>query len=113
MQGRAEFNQRNPLIDYDAIVSCLALSDEGLIYVGSAFVTLPRDERDAFWEATELLKVAKPAVKDIRRAKVSFLRPKLRVRARPCAARACCGMRVWWGCSTPPLLLRCKPAREL
>ena len=56
--------------------------DSGLAYAGSAFVTLRDEERKAFWEATELLKVGAPAVPEIRRAKASFLTPKLRVRAK-------------------------------
>ena len=54
----------------------------GLAYAGSAFVTLPDEERKAFWEATELLKVGVPAVPEIRRAKASFVKPKLRVRVK-------------------------------
>jgi bifunctional non-homologous end joining protein LigD len=57
-------------------------SDQGLAYAGSAFVTLRGEERETFWEATELLKVKAPAVTEIRRSKVSFLKPQLRVRAK-------------------------------
>ena len=53
---------------------------DGLTYAGSAFVTLPQDERDTFWKATELLKVKTPAVRSINGAKASFLKPLLRVR---------------------------------
>jgi ATP-dependent DNA ligase len=55
---------------------------ERLTYAGSAFVTLPQAERDAFWEATELLKVRTSAVRGINGAKASFLKPLLRVRAK-------------------------------
>ena len=51
--------------------------DSGLAYAGSAFVTLRRYDRNAFWEATELLKVGAPDLRQGRRAKASFLKPKL------------------------------------
>ena len=57
-------------------------TETGLSYAGSAFVTLPQAERDAFWEATELLKIKAPVVPDIRGAKASFLKPILRVKAK-------------------------------
>ncbi len=57
-------------------------TDAGLVYVGSAFVTLPKVERDRFWAATDSLTVTKPAVKEIRRAKVGFVKPVLKVKAR-------------------------------
>jgi ATP-dependent DNA ligase len=57
-------------------------TSDGLADAGSAFVTLPKEEREAFWKATELLKVRHPAVSEIRRAKASFLKPRLRVRAK-------------------------------
>jgi DNA ligase D-like protein (predicted ligase) len=57
-------------------------TETGLSYAGSAFVTLPQAERDAFWEATDQLKIKTPAVRDLRGAKASFLKPLLRVRAK-------------------------------
>jgi ATP-dependent DNA ligase len=57
-------------------------TEEGLSYAGSAFVNLPTETRDRFWNATEALKVARPVLADIKRNKASFLRPELRVRAR-------------------------------
>lgn len=57
-------------------------SDSGLAYAGGAFVTLRGAERDAFWEAAELLKTKAPAVRELYRTKGSFLRPLLRVRAK-------------------------------
>jgi len=57
-------------------------TETGLIYAGSAFVTLPQDERDRFWTATEAMKVSRPVLHEIRRRDVSFLRPELRVRAK-------------------------------
>ena len=55
---------------------------DALIYVGSAFVTLPQPARDAFWTRTAELAVEKPVVRGLRSAKASFVRPELRVRAR-------------------------------
>lgn len=40
--------------------------EEGLVYAGSAFVTLRGEERAPVWEATELLKVSRPQVKNVR-----------------------------------------------
>jgi DNA ligase D-like protein (predicted ligase) len=56
----------------------------GLVYAGSAFVTLPQPARDEFWTRTEAIKVAKAAVALPRLGahKASFVRPELRVRAR-------------------------------
>ena len=50
--------------------------------IGSAFVSLPKDERDRFWSATEVLKVAKPALQDTRKRDVTYLKPELRVKAK-------------------------------
>ena len=54
----------------------------GLIYVGSAFVTLPKAERDRFWSETERLKTSKPSLPEIMKRKVGFVKPELRVRAK-------------------------------
>jgi bifunctional non-homologous end joining protein LigD len=53
-----------------------------LVYAGSAFVTLPTKARDQFWQRAEALKVDRPAVSEIRRRKVGFVKPSIRVRAR-------------------------------
>jgi ATP-dependent DNA ligase len=55
---------------------------EGLEYAGSAMVTLPERERDAFWTMNEQLKVDRPALPMEPRKETSWLRPELRVRAR-------------------------------
>jgi DNA ligase D-like protein (predicted ligase) len=62
----------------------LLAREEGgsLTYVGSAFVTLPQPARDAFWTRTAELAVDKPAFRELRSAKASFVRPELRVKAR-------------------------------
>ena len=52
----------------------------------------------AFWQATELLKVGAPAVPEIRRAKASFLRPKLRVRAKDLKGGEFLRHASWWSC---------------
>lgn len=57
-------------------------TEAGLVYAGSAFVTLPQAERDRFWQAAEKLKVTEPGIRDIRRAKVSFVKPALKLRAK-------------------------------
>jgi ATP-dependent DNA ligase len=57
-------------------------TEEGLVYAGSAFVTLRAPHRDAFWIRTEALKVPKPVCPELRRTKASYVRPELRVRAR-------------------------------
>jgi ATP-dependent DNA ligase len=56
----------------------------GLIYAGSAFVTLPQPLRDEFWSRTEAIKIPKAVVPELRKGarKASFVRPELRVRAR-------------------------------
>jgi DNA ligase D-like protein (predicted ligase) len=57
---------------------------EGLVYAGSAFVTLPQHARDEFWTRTEAIKIPKAVVPELRNGnrKASFVRPELRVRAR-------------------------------
>jgi DNA ligase D-like protein (predicted ligase) len=55
---------------------------EGLEYAGSAMVTLPERERDAFWTLNEQLKVDRPALPMEPRKETSWLRPEMRVRAR-------------------------------
>ena len=55
-----------------------------LIYVGSAFVTLPQPARDQFWTRAEALKTPKAVLPELRggKRKASFVKPDLRVRAR-------------------------------
>jgi bifunctional non-homologous end joining protein LigD len=62
----------------------LLAREEGgqLVYAGSAFVTLPAKARDRFWERAEALKIDRPAVAEIKRRKVGFVKPTIRVRAR-------------------------------
>ena len=62
----------------------LAREEEGgLVYAGSAFVTLPQQERDRFWTTAEALKVKRPAVKlETVGRKASYVKPELRVRAK-------------------------------
>jgi ATP-dependent DNA ligase len=62
----------------------LAREEEGgLVYAGSAFVSLPGPERDRFWNTAEALKVRTPAVKLAGGGrKASYVRPELHVRAR-------------------------------
>jgi len=61
----------------------LAREEAGqLSYAGSAFVTLPQMTRDQFWERAEALKIERSVVKEIRRRKVGFVKPSMRVRAR-------------------------------
>jgi len=57
---------------------------EGLVYAGSAFVTLGAADRDRFWTTTAALKIPKAVVSELRKGKrkASFVRPELRVRAR-------------------------------
>jgi DNA ligase D-like protein (predicted ligase) len=55
---------------------------DGLEYAGGAFVTLKGQDREAFWSATDLLKTDRPSIPEIRRSRVSFLKPFLRVRAK-------------------------------
>lgn len=54
----------------------------GLVYAGSAFVTLPQPERDRFWTETEKLKTSRPSLSEVRSSKASFVKPELRVRAK-------------------------------
>ena len=57
--------------------------EDGLVYAGSAFVTLPQKERDRFWTTTEALKVKRPAVKmETVGREASYVKPELRVRAK-------------------------------
>jgi ATP-dependent DNA ligase len=61
----------------------LAREEDGaLVYAGSAFVTLPQAERDRFWQRSEELKIARPVLREIRRAKAGFLKLEIRVRAK-------------------------------
>lgn len=61
----------------------LAREEDGqLVYAGSAFVTLEQSARDRFWRAAEALKISRPVLPEIRKNKVGFLKPELRVRAR-------------------------------
>jgi DNA ligase D-like protein (predicted ligase) len=63
----------------------LAREEEGgLVYAGSAFVTLGAADRDRFWTMTETLHVPKAVVAELRegKRKATFVRPELRVRAR-------------------------------
>lgn len=61
----------------------LAREEDGkLIYAGSAFVTLPTQSKDRFWKQAEALTTSNPVLTEIRRRKVSFLKPQMRVRAR-------------------------------
>ena len=57
---------------------------EGVVYAGSAFVTLGAADRDRFWTTTEALRIPKAVVAELRKGKrkASFVRPELRVRAR-------------------------------
>lgn len=57
-------------------------TDAGLVYAGSAFVTLSELHREAFWTRAEGLKIRKPVCPEIRGNKASFVRPEVRVRAR-------------------------------
>ena len=59
-----------------------AQEDHGLVYAGSAFVTLGRAERDAFWRAAEVLATAKPALPELRSNRASWCRPEMVVRVR-------------------------------
>ena len=56
----------------------------GLVYAGSAFVTLPQPARDQFRTRTEAIKILKAVVPELRNGnrKVSFVKPMMRVRAR-------------------------------
>jgi hypothetical protein len=56
----------------------------GLVYAGSAFVTLPQRARDEFWTRTEAIKIPNAVVPELRggNRKASFVRPMVRVRAR-------------------------------
>jgi len=58
--------------------------EDGLVYAGSAFVTLGAADRDRFWTTTEALRIPKAVVAELRKGKrkASFVRPELRVRAR-------------------------------
>ena len=61
----------------------LAREEAGeLIYVGSAFVTLPEASRERFWRRIEATKIARPVVAGIGSRKASFCPPELRVRAK-------------------------------
>ena len=57
-------------------------TETGLVYAGSAFVTLPQAERDRFWIAATELTTSKPALKDIRKRDVAFVKPTLHVKAK-------------------------------
>ena len=59
--------------------------ENGLVYAGSAFVTLPLADREKFWTRSELIKTKRPVPThglDTRKRKVSWFKPELRVRAR-------------------------------
>ena len=57
-------------------------SDGGLIYAGSAFVTLGQPERDHFWNQTSHLTCEKSALPHLRNSKAAWCRPELRVQVR-------------------------------
>ena len=57
-------------------------TDEGVEYMGSAFVTLPATERDEFWARAAELASPKPAVAELRSPKTTWCRPEMKVRAR-------------------------------
>jgi hypothetical protein len=50
--------------------------------VESTFVISPSAERERFWKTVETLRSARPALRDIRGAKVSFVKPMQRFGAR-------------------------------
>jgi DNA ligase D-like protein (predicted ligase) len=54
---------------------------DGLLYTGSAFITLETQQRDLFWRAMERLATTKPALA-IASTKATWVRPELRVRAK-------------------------------
>jgi DNA ligase D-like protein (predicted ligase) len=56
--------------------------EEGLHYAGSAFVTLGGDERETFWSEVERLRRKRPALAMPKRAKTTWIEPRMRVQAR-------------------------------
>jgi ATP-dependent DNA ligase len=52
-----------------------------LRYVGSAFVTLNKPQRDLFWRTVDQLRIGKPAV-PVTSGTASWVRPQMRVRAK-------------------------------
>lgn len=61
----------------------LAREDErGLHYAGSAFVTLGGDDRETFWANVEQLRRRRPALTMPKRAKTTWVEPRMRVQAR-------------------------------
>jgi bifunctional non-homologous end joining protein LigD len=54
----------------------------GLVYAGSAFITLGSAEGERFWSRVGKLAGGKPAVKELANRKAQWLRPEMRVRAR-------------------------------
>jgi len=61
----------------------LAREEAGeLIYVGSAFVTLPAASRDRFWSTIDATKLKRSVVAGIGSRKASYCRPDMRVRAK-------------------------------
>jgi DNA ligase D-like protein (predicted ligase) len=60
-------------------------TDSGLVYAGSAFVTLSQAEKERFWPRSEAIKIRRPVPTeglDTRKRKVSWFKPEMRVRAR-------------------------------
>ena len=55
--------------------------DEGLEYVGSAFVTLGAETRERFWSEIDRLAQAKPAIGILGHKKARWIAPEMRVRS--------------------------------
>jgi DNA ligase D-like protein (predicted ligase) len=66
-----------------APLALLAREDgDGLRYAGTAFVTLPGEERDCFWTGIERFATTRPAIPHLRNSKTAWCKPRMRVRAR-------------------------------
>ena len=57
-------------------------TEHGLIYAGSAFVTLAEPERDLFWKRAEQLATEQPAIRHLRNSKARWCRPDMQVSVR-------------------------------